>query len=72
MFLLGAYAKGERNRVFKPCRRNLILFNSLGDLLLMVSFKVFVLHCAFLLRMILASLARAHEHVRIQNVIDSR
>ena len=27
-----------------------------------------VLHCASLLRTIFASLARAHEHVRIQNV----
>ena len=29
-----------------------------------------VLHCASLLRTIFASLARAHEHVRIQNVRD--
>ena len=29
-----------------------------------------VLHCASLLRTIFSSLARAHEHVRIQNVRD--
>ena len=29
-----------------------------------------VLHCASLLRTIFATLARAHEHVRIQNVND--
>ena len=31
-----------------------------------------VLHCASLLRMIFASLARAHEHVRVQNVRNFR
>ena len=31
---LQLYAKGERNEVFKPCRRNLILFDFSGHLLL--------------------------------------
>ena len=34
------------------------------------SFYSLVLHCASLLRTIFASLARAHEHVRVQNVRD--
>ena len=46
------------------------LLIAVGSNLSVLKGNSLVLHCAFLLRTIFASLASAHEHVRVQNVRD--